>query len=776
MAPSISSASGGSSTNSTITIAGTGFGTKTRSTPYFFFDGQAGTLTPSSTLSFSTSFDSTQNRSISADATNKRWGTYVTKAAWPRDGTSGGRSAVLQANISGLGYGSKLFIAGWRKWTSGDSTGNWKTWRIYPSSGNYPNAYIGNSDISNVNNWAWFLENGTPVTGDNRKFITSPKPTSSWQLEEIVMLYNSAAGVTDGSLDVRVNNASLGSDSSFAFDFSGIPGPIQRVDFQDTKANTDPDTAMNSYVTDFYVDDSWNRVYIGDNATFASCTHVELQPYSAWSATSITISARLGSFSSVSGCYLFVLDNSGVASSGYDISAIGGVAAPTVTAISPSAGALAGVTAVTITGTGFSSSLNGITIGGTACTSVVRVSATSATAVTPAKSAGSYDVVVTNSDTQTGTLSSGYTYQAAPTVTNCNPSVGILAGGDNVTLTGTGFTSSVSGVTFGGVSATSVVRVSATSITCTTPAKAAGTYNIVVTNSDTQTGTLSNGFTYQATAAPVVSSLSPSSGTTLGGTPVTITGTGFSTVINDVTFAGTSASSIVRVSNTSITCVTPAHAAGAVSVVVTNSDAQTGTLASGYTYAVTTPTVTSCSPSAGAVAGGTPITITGAGFTTTLTGITIGGTACTSVVRVSATSATAVTPAKAAGTYNIVVTNNDTQTGTLVGGYTYQAGPSVTSCSPDSGSDLGGDLVTVTGTGFTSTISSVTFGGMSATMVTYISATMLTCLSPAHDAGAVNVIVTNSDSQTGTGTGVYTYSSLSGRRRSLASARIVIRI
>ena len=47
---------------------------------------------------------------------------------------------------------------------------------------------------------------------------------------------------------------------------------------------------------------------------------------------------------------------------------------------------------------------------------------------------------------------------------------------------------------------------------------------------------------------------------------------------------GTSATSVALVNSTSITAVTPAHAAGAVSVQVTNTDAQSGTLTNGFTY------------------------------------------------------------------------------------------------------------------------------------------------------------------------------------------------
>jgi len=82
--------------------------------------------------------------------------------------------------------------------------------------------------------------------------------------------------------------------------------------------------------------------------------------------------------------------------------------------------------------------------------------------------------------------------------------------------------------------------------------------------------------------APSVTATSPSSGPTAGGTAVTISGTGFTNGAT-VTFGGTSASAVVA-GSTTINAVAPAHTSGAVNVVVTNPDAQTGSLTNGYTY------------------------------------------------------------------------------------------------------------------------------------------------------------------------------------------------
>ena len=93
--------------------------------------------------------------------------------------------------------------------------------------------------------------------------------------------------------------------------------------------------------------------------------------------------------------------------------------------------------------------------------------------------------------------------EPAPTVSSVAPATGLIAGGTSITITGTNFAAGASlGVTVGGVAATSVRVVSATKITAKTPAHAAGVANIVVTNGDGQTATLSRAFTFTAPAAP----------------------------------------------------------------------------------------------------------------------------------------------------------------------------------------------------------------------------------------------------------------------------------
>lgn len=84
----------------------------------------------------------------------------------------------------------------------------------------------------------------------------------------------------------------------------------------------------------------------------------------------------------------------------------------------------------------------------------------------------------------------------APTITSIEPNEGPVAGGTEVTITGTGFEEGTT-VKIGGVTCV-IVSMTETQIVCTTGAHAAGEVNVRVTNSDEQYDTLTDAFTYIA--------------------------------------------------------------------------------------------------------------------------------------------------------------------------------------------------------------------------------------------------------------------------------------
>ena len=105
-----------------------------------------------------------------------------------------------------------------------------------------------------------------------------------------------------------------------------------------------------------------------------------------------------------------------------------------------------------------------------------------------------------------------------------------------------------------------------------------------MTNPDGRTATLTSGFSYIYISPPqaFVTAVSPNIGSTAGGTPVVVAGTGF-IAETIVTFDGIVAKGFL--SRGSMYFDTPAHAAGPVDVVVTNPNAEPVTLAAAFTYA-----------------------------------------------------------------------------------------------------------------------------------------------------------------------------------------------
>ncbi|WP_205746406.1 IPT/TIG domain-containing protein [Dyella amyloliquefaciens] len=244
---------------------------------------------------------------------------------------------------------------------------------------------------------------------------------------------------------------------------------------------------------------------------------------------------------------------------------------------------------------------------------------------------------------------------------------------------------------------------------------------------------------------PTLSSVSPGLGPTAGGNSVTLTGTNFVTGAT-VTVGSTPATGVTVNSSNSISAVVPAHAAGAVDVVVTTSGGS-AKIVNAYTY-LPAPTVTGLSVTSGGTGGATSVTITGTNFVSGAT-VTFGGTSATGVTVNNSNSISAVVPAHAAGVVDLVVTTSGGST-TIPSAYTYLPVPTVTGLSATSGGTGGATSVTITGTNFTGA-TAVTFGATAATSFTVNSATSITATSPAGSAGTVDVKVTTPGGTSTTG-------------------------
>ncbi|MDT0456451.1 IPT/TIG domain-containing protein [Streptomyces sp. DSM 41527] len=275
---------------------------------------------------------------------------------------------------------------------------------------------------------------------------------------------------------------------------------------------------------------------------------------------------------------------------------------PVLTSVTPSSGPAAGGTTVTLTGTGLAST-SSVRFGTTAATSFTVVSDTHVTAVAPAGTGTVQVTVTTPGGTSNGV---SYTYSVTPALSGVSPNQGPTSGGNTVTLTGTNLTGTTA-VTFGTTPATSFTVLSPTQISAVVPASTAGPVDITVTTPG-GSSTLQSAYFYVST--PVLTGVAPPSGPLSGGNTVTLTGVHL-VEATAVRFGTIAATGFTVVSDSQITAVVPAGAAGPVDVTVTTAGGTSNGIS--YTY-LAAPVVTTVVPNTGPTAGGITLTLTGTGF------------------------------------------------------------------------------------------------------------------------------------------------------------------
>ncbi|MFG2191693.1 IPT/TIG domain-containing protein [Streptomyces sp. NPDC048639] len=238
--------------------------------------------------------------------------------------------------------------------------------------------------------------------------------------------------------------------------------------------------------------------------------------------------------------------------------------------ITPNQGSTGGGTAVTINGTNLTGT-SAVRFGSKLATDVVVVNPTTVTATSPSGS-GTVDVTLTTPGGTSNPIP--FFYVGSPFKSSLNPAAGSTAGGNTVTLNGTGL-STATNVSFGGTNATPTV-VSDSVITVTAPAHAAGPVSVTVTTA----GGSNNGLSYTFVGVPTITTVAPDEGPETGGTAVTITGTNLGST-SSVTFDAVAAPFSV-INSTTLSAVSP-PGTGTVDVVVTNA-AGSDTETDGFTY------------------------------------------------------------------------------------------------------------------------------------------------------------------------------------------------
>lgn len=231
-----------------------------------------------------------------------------------------------------------------------------------------------------------------------------------------------------------------------------------------------------------------------------------------------------------------------------------------------------------------------------------------------------------------------------------------------------------------------------------------------------------------STITSVTASCSPSSILTSQTSTCTATVTGTGAYSSSVNWS-VSPSSIGTISSTGV--FTPSGT-GTATITATSTQDATKSGSTKVTITDLAPKFASIAPASGYAGGGTAFTITGTNFRSGAT-VTMGGTSALSVSVVNATTITALAPAHATGTADVVITNSDTSsvTGTSAFNFTANAIPTVSGTSPASVLAGSSDTtISITGTGFTEQ-SKAYFDGI-AINTSFVSSTQLSAQLPAQ--------------------------------------------
>jgi hypothetical protein len=324
---------------------------------------------------------------------------------------------------------------------------------------------------------------------------------------------------------------------------------------------------------------------------------------------------------------------------------------------------------------------------------------------------------------------------APPRIDSYSPENGPAAAGTKIMINGAGFIG-VEQVTFNGIAGTHLTIESDKKLTVEAPEASAEEATIKV---QTPGGwaTAAGPYTYN----PEIDKVSPNSGPMEGGATVTLTGHALSTSEIFI-FGEARATKVSCPSSTECTMLTPANAPGWVIV-----QAQTvwgygySPITSATSYKYDSPSITSFTPSVGPTTGGMFLQLFGNSFENGKTKVSFGGVDATGVLCPDPTYCYMNTPAHAAGKVQVTATTNGITSAPAKDEFTFAVFPTITGISPSSANV--GDVVTLTGTGFSTTAGQTkfTFFGIPVNG-TCTSTTQCTAVVPAELGTAQGTLVT----------------------------------
>ncbi len=319
----INSIGGIISQGETVTIAGSGLGTKAQAAPWVWDDFENGT--EGALLDTSPS--------VPWSPYTGGGGSFPTYAAEGAYAGSFGAAKTAAWEATWLNYGvtgldsEVMYLSWYFKWTVDDGALSGGLIMKNTRANSTPSYYTGRPSL-----WVTMYEDGTVYSnitpcadlgGTQLNNLTTHTP-GDWHRWEVYWKLSTPGG-NDGFVRYFHNNAEVGAGHFANVMTRGSECSTQRIDnfllpmMHDVRATS----AVVTYRADnVYVDRSLVRIEIADTATWSARTHAEVQIPVQWTETNITFTVNQGRFAPGESAYLYLLDEQGEPrnESGYAVS------------------------------------------------------------------------------------------------------------------------------------------------------------------------------------------------------------------------------------------------------------------------------------------------------------------------------------------------------------------------------------------------------------------------------------------------------------------------
>ncbi len=303
-APSVSQISGAFSNGSSVTITGSGFGTKSSAAPLVFDNFEGG---------------STGSKVLTAKAVVGQWQTgagYDVPVYSTEQVHAGSKAVKLSTNggvynfsVNQNGSFPVVYMDWWVRVNQRDRVSrNWKPWRLY-----------GANDTMAANTVVMCTGDGLSIINETREagFWWGEGGSFSngqWQHYQVALKASSSAGAADGAVMQYINGKLVSNHTGIVTRTGSSHWNQIRIGHYWALDGVDGCPANGGadiFLDNVYIDTNWARVEIGNASTYSTSTKREIQIPTSWSASSITLNVNSGSFSTGSTAYVYVVDSSG---------------------------------------------------------------------------------------------------------------------------------------------------------------------------------------------------------------------------------------------------------------------------------------------------------------------------------------------------------------------------------------------------------------------------------------------------------------------------------